>query len=1410
MTSAISKTEDNVAMSSQSRLRKFNYVGLIALALLMGSMTVSALAAVTATVLRSRFAAGTSGNTVQISLAGLTPGVGVTIAPPAGTDDEALTGIDSLKVSATNGDADVGTGGVVTATPSGTNTAMVVTYTGIAVPKKIGTYAFDVSTVASDPFIRTQLDGSGQISITSGATVVAGKTNQTVKLRYTATATDGSRNSPEDRWKVLNSSVLELWFPKRLPTPSSANLKATTGITGEPKIGSVTTIGTNPNYWIASIPITDFTTKQTLDLSYGPITVATAIGAQTVIAKVGAAGNTPTEIGDIVAGEGRVVINVSEAGSGSTAGTIAIKGERGKDLQAVSASSTGNEFVITFTAEGNITDGRLEIIPPAGFAAPQGTPATAGFTTVSPASALDGAPIFGKVKDDVNNATSVAIADGLDDDTGFQYVITDTTPADGIDDTTGFRNSIGIKIKLLAIGQSLTITYGDSGGSSGVTAPSLASDAYAFEVWATDDTKIDKTKTYAAGAATAHQFDTSSASLAVAVQAADGSSTGGIGIMIDTQGTADTADDVVDTDTATAGNQKQIGAGSSNPLTFTFTAPGAMDNGQFAVRVPYGFPAPDADGDDDGNVTTFDDENMYIKASAGSVLGPFTKVGTEVRVPITQLNYGATLTVSYKATAPTTVGKYGFTFKSKGSPTGRLAAITNDLATTDTADDLSYYEIEVMESADASGKAGVSGAVVHKADASDTDADPTAGSARTVYAGSDKNDFIIEYEAAGEITDGQIGLKVPDSWTELKDHLAVTVSGGASIGAATDADLTGDRQVVYKDLKVVAGSKVTFKYLNVAVQDTVDTDGLDFAVYVTDNKDETTVIDTPNKVTADLDGHYNVDSKAGGAYALPANIRVVAGRDGTGTVAVDVDGSAGTTLAAAHTIGSTSEAGDRSHILFTYKAAAQMEDGILRLEFPSDFTAVDLRTGGTEASDAVGGTYVTVGGGEISQITKHDTAPYAYWDAEYKTLEVGNLDLVKDGTVAVYYYKATTPASKGDYTFNTKVQAKETAQYGVSRSPVAMATSPKISIATVKAAAGKAWITSQIVADGDKSVKDNTLAREAIAGNSPTVTILFEATGTMDGGQLQFAVPSATSFSPPTSTSTADGYTWFSTPGGGTLGTVIYNASAKTALLEISSLAKEQTIQITYRPGVLKEANVGTTYDFAVRTRFNTVDFGTSNNVSGAQSNSLKWKIKSVGGTGTAAISPVQVFRKDTISTLTFRFTATATVGAISVTVPDPTTWTHPVEGTSDADGSSINIGVPGRVTLVEGASSFEIDNANTIGGKVVVKPKESQTLAAGSSISIRYESPVWRTTATDATTAQVGEATFIFRSSGRVGPLDSAANNLRSNPSVAVISTSDGIGKVVVASTGAAVTHNLDYTGLAAQKDTATTGNVV
>ena len=70
MTSAISKTEDNVAMSSQSRtsqshLRKFNYVGLIALVLLMGSMVGSAFAAVTDITVSTNRLAVTAGQATE-------------------------------------------------------------------------------------------------------------------------------------------------------------------------------------------------------------------------------------------------------------------------------------------------------------------------------------------------------------------------------------------------------------------------------------------------------------------------------------------------------------------------------------------------------------------------------------------------------------------------------------------------------------------------------------------------------------------------------------------------------------------------------------------------------------------------------------------------------------------------------------------------------------------------------------------------------------------------------------------------------------------------------------------------------------------------------------------------------------------------------------------------------------------------------------------------------------------------------------------------------------------------------------------------------------------------------------------------------------------------------------------------
>merc|ERR1712098_125142 len=97
-----------------------------------------------------------------------------------------------------------------------------------------------------------------------------------------------------------------------------------------------------------------------------------------------------------------------------------------------------------------------------------------------------------------------------------------------------------------------------------------------------------------------NQFDTTSDALAVSVQAADGVSTGGIVL-----GTA------------------SVAAGVNTGYTFRFTAPGNIDGGQFAARIPTGWPAPVIGGDS---------TNVAVALSAGSK-GTLALVGREVRVP---------------------------------------------------------------------------------------------------------------------------------------------------------------------------------------------------------------------------------------------------------------------------------------------------------------------------------------------------------------------------------------------------------------------------------------------------------------------------------------------------------------------------------------------------------------------------------------------------------------------------------------------------------------------------------------------------------------------------------------------------------------------------------------------------------
>merc|ERR1712098_378220 len=135
----------NVAMSSQSRtsqshLRKFNYVGLIALVLLMGSMAGSAFAAVTDITVATNRLAVTAGqateDAITITLSGaagdLQAAGTIKITPPTG-----WTAVqDDVEANAGYVSVDTGTLSVTTeATPraqisavAGTTTSVTVTY----------------------------------------------------------------------------------------------------------------------------------------------------------------------------------------------------------------------------------------------------------------------------------------------------------------------------------------------------------------------------------------------------------------------------------------------------------------------------------------------------------------------------------------------------------------------------------------------------------------------------------------------------------------------------------------------------------------------------------------------------------------------------------------------------------------------------------------------------------------------------------------------------------------------------------------------------------------------------------------------------------------------------------------------------------------------------------------------------------------------------------------------------------------------------------------------------------------------------------------------------------------------------------------------------------------------------------
>ncbi len=249
----------------------------------------------------------------------------------------------------------------------------------------------------------------------------------------------------------------------------------------------------------------------------------------------------------------------------------------------ISASQTGNTVTFTYTAAtGGMSIGGVKVTIPAGWTAPSTNPANAGYTTSSA-----GTPT---VSARVVTVPNVSLAEG----------------------------------------QSLTITYGDTGGGGpGATATATTG----AQIWQFQD------KATSGGV-----YTNSSSSPSITINAANGSGTLGSSLA-----------------TVSASQTGQT-------ITFTYTAAaGDMVNGAVTVTAPPGWSAPSTTATDPG----------YTTASAGVV----TTLGQTITVTGVSLTGGSTMTIVYGdtggggpgATATSTTGAQTWQAQEQSTLGGVLA-----------------------------------------------------------------------------------------------------------------------------------------------------------------------------------------------------------------------------------------------------------------------------------------------------------------------------------------------------------------------------------------------------------------------------------------------------------------------------------------------------------------------------------------------------------------------------------------------------------------------------------------------------------------------------------------------------------------------------------------------------------------
>jgi len=584
------------------------------------------------------------------------------------------------------------------------------------------------------------------------------------------------------------------------------------------------------------VNLTTFAPGDTVTIIYGAgeglgAVIPGTVGSHNFILESSAGGDALAVVADPhESGEAAVAITNAADGTGTLA---AISLESG----ALTAAATGVHLRFTFTAIGAMDGGALRFTVPSGWTEPQGSDGVAGWASVGGTASTLGTPEFSAASVVVPITTMAATqtiivnygdTDGAGAAAGAvvtpvagdsEFSIETRSTADGTftaladaDTTVTVTNAVagsgshdltdGVSLAAGSTANEITIVYTAVGTMDGgrvsltdsnttlgaFTADNITATATGGEIGDLDiaaDAVIIPIVTLGAAETITivHTLDAQTATgagdaLVVGSDddAADATSAVGDAIVITTTAAAPGSGTGTSNKTVAAKGGTIPNDDDATQITFTYTALGEIDTGGvIELHIASGWTAPTAVADADGEVT--------VATSADATVSDVVIDAQVVTVTIgaNELAAAETVTFTYdKATAPDESAVHTFDILTGGDADAVAAAIASPI------------QITTTSSGDGSGSMVVDVDSIHAA-----------------LTGT----LAFTYTAVEAITDGQVNIIVPASFTDGTTGVTANDAAGADVtGASAVAAVVTDRTVEITVATLAPQSQIVLTY----------------------------------------------------------------------------------------------------------------------------------------------------------------------------------------------------------------------------------------------------------------------------------------------------------------------------------------------------------------------------------------------------------------------------------------------------------------------------------------------------------------------------------------------------------------------------------------------------------------------